>query len=246
MTKVNRTRAASAAKRTVRAKTKKVAAGKMKSRAQALKGKTPKFNYDADGKLNFDDVLTGAVRDINSRRKGSTTKEIETSIKSAKDVIDGLIKSTTEIFRIYCYVTLVNNLIESSLISHSLKIDLADISKKLIILDGRIGALGKLYPQEEEVIFTEALEIGTEIQNISEELYSEVVRSEEHALVIEEVLSRLAKEVEGVDDVNKQRFMVLQSIAYRYLAKVKEDIDRESAESSKAASEEQTPAEQQS
>jgi hypothetical protein len=223
---------ARANKRNARAKTKKVSANKARNTPSEVRKK--QFRGLMEGKrMEFDDVLSNAVRDINNRRQ--TTAEFT----SLQDVLEGLKKSTGEVFKLYSYITMVEALAKEGVIDFKLVIDLKAISVSLIDVDRRIQTLAKLVEaDEEDAVFTESLDLGTILSNFAEELYAEVERSETHALVIEESLSRLAKEVEGVDDATQQRFEVLQRFAYQYLGEVKAEIDSKNAEAIAA-----TPAE---
>lgn len=208
-----------ASKRNARAKAKKISANKGRTTPTQLNKKS--FRKSLLGEhYDFDQVLNNAVRDINNR------KEVAGEFTSITDVLDGLKKTTAEVFKLYSYITFVQALDKEGLIKHQLVIDIKAISISLISIDKRIQIVSKLIEaDEEETVFTEALDISTTLQNYSEELYAEVVRSEEHALTIEESLSRLAKDVEGIDDVNQQRYQVLQRFAYQYLTEVKDEID---------------------
>ena len=210
---------ARAAKRNARAKAKKISANKARTTPTQLDKKSYRRAF-GDSHLDFDQVLSNAVRDINQR------KQVAGEITSPIDVLKGLQKTAGEVFKLYSYITLVQALIEQKLIDHRLVIDLKAISLDLINIDGRVQNVAKLIEKdEEEVVFTEALDISTSLQNHAEELYAEVTRTEPHALVIEESLSRLAKEVEGINEPDAQRLEVLQSLAYQYLSKVKEEAD---------------------
>ena len=141
-------------------------------------------------------------------------------------MIVGLQKAAGEVFKLYSYITLVDALNEQKIIDQPLVIDLFAVSADLINIDKRIQNLVKLLQNDEEdAVVTECLEIGTTLSNYAEELYAEVSRAEKHALIIEETWTRLAKEIEGIDDPAQQRLEVLQSFAYQYLTKVKEEVD---------------------
>lgn len=212
---------ARATKRNARAKAKKISANKARTSPSQLDKRSFRRAFDGEH-LNFNQVLSNAVRDINQR------KQVAGEITSTLDVLRGLQKTAGEVFKLYSYVTLVQALVEQNVFEHRLVIDLKAISLDLINIDGRVQNVSKLIDKgEEEAVFTEALDISTSLQNHAEELYAEVTRSEPHALVIEESLSRLAKEVEGVDDSNAQRSEVLQTLAYQYLSKVKDEADIE-------------------
>lgn len=210
---------ARATKRNARAKAKKVSANKARTTPSELSKKSFRKAFTGD-RLEFDQVLANAVRDVNQR------KQVSSEITSPEDVVVGLQKTAGEVFKLYSYVTLVEALNEQKIIDHPLVVDLKGISADLINIDKRVQNVVKLVQAgEEETVFTESLDISTSLQNHAEELYAEVTRSEKHALIIEETLSRLAKDIEGIDDPAQQRVEVLQSFAYQYLTKVKEEID---------------------
>lgn len=210
---------ARATKRNARAKAKKISANKARTTPSELNKKS--FYKEFTGnRLEFDEVLANAVRDINKR------KEVSSEFNSPEEMIVGLQKAAGEVFKLYSYITLVQALNEQKIIDHPLVIDLFAISAELIAIDKRIQNLIKLLQSDEtDAVMTECLDIGTIISNYAEELYAEVSRAEKHALVIEETWSRLTEEIENIDDPAQQRLEVLQSLAYRYLTKVKEEID---------------------
>lgn len=211
---------ARADKRNARAKAKKLSNNRARS-SEKVKAQKAFDRLMTGDRLEFDQVLANAVRDVNQRKK------VDSDISSPQEVVEGLQKTAGEVFKLYCYVTLVQALNEQKIIDHPLVVDLKGISVDLIRIDQRVQNVVKLVNagDEEEAVFTEALDISNTLQNHAEELYAEVTRSEKHALVIEETLSRLAKDIEGIDDAAQQRLEVLQSLAYQYLAKVKEEID---------------------
>jgi hypothetical protein len=212
---------ARASKRNARAKAKKISANKARTAPSELRKKNFRSLLSGD-RLEFDQVLGNVVRDINHR------KQTEATFESIQDVLAGLKQNTTEVFKLYSYITLLNALIKEKLINFTLVVDLKAISIDLISIDKRIQTMAKLVDaDEEEAVLTEALDISNTLQNYAEELFAEVSRSETHALVIEEYISRLADEITGVDDVNQRRYQVLERIAYIYLGEVKEEIDRQ-------------------
>lgn len=213
------TKATRVDKRNARAKAKKISANKARTTPTVQNKKN--FHKTLRGsKLNFDQVLTNATRDINNR------KQVETTINSPADLLKGITQTTVEVFKIYSYITLVEALIRENVIQHSLVIDLKAVSLDLISIDKRVQRMAKLVEMgEEEAVFTEALDITTVLQNYSEELYAEVVRAGDHALVIEESLSRLSKEIEDGPDVKDPTITVLHNLAYQYLNKVKEESE---------------------
>lgn len=215
------TKATRVDKRNARAKAKKISANKARTTPSTQNKKN--FHKSLRGtKLNFDQVLTNATRDINNR------KQVETEINSTTDLLNGVTKTTVEVFKIYSYITLVEALIRENVIDHSLVIDLKAVSLDLIAIDKRVQRMAKLVEMgEEEAVFTEALDVTTTLQNYSEELYAEVVRAGDHALVIEESLTRLSKEIEDGPDVKDPAITVLHNLAYRYLNTVKEESEQD-------------------
>lgn len=210
---------ARATKRNARAKAKKVSANKARTTPSELNKKSFRKEFTGN-RLEFDQVLANAVRDVNKR------KEVSSEINSPEEMIVGLQKAAGEVFKLYSYITLVEALNEQKIIDHPLVIDLFVVSADLINIDKRIQHLVKLLQNDEEdAVVTECLDIGTTLSNYAEELYAEVSRAEKHALIIEETWARLAKEIEGIDDPAQQRLEVLQSFAYQYLTKVKEEVD---------------------
>lgn len=210
---------ARATKRNARAKAKKVSANKARTTPSELNKKSFRKEFTGN-RLEFDQVLANAVRDVNKR------KEVSSEINSPQEMIVGLQKAAGEVFKLYSYITLVEALNEQKIIDQPLVIDLFAVSADLINIDKRIQNLVKLLQNDEEdAVVTECLDIGTTLSNYAEELYAEVSRAEKHALIIEETWTRLAKEIEGIDDPAQQRLEVLQSFAYQYLTKVKEEVD---------------------
>lgn len=204
-------------KRNARAKAKKIAGNKSRVTPSELRKKSFRRSMSGD-KLEFDQVLANAVRQIN--KGDETPSEFET----IEDLLQGIKKTASEVFKLYSYVTLVQALIKEGMIEDQLVVDLKKISLDLINIDKRVQNVVALISQgSENEAGTECLDIGTSLVNYSEELYAEIVRSEKHALIIEETLSRLAKDVEGTTDGNQQRSQVLESIAYQYLIEVKEE-----------------------
>lgn len=205
---------ARSAKRNARAKSKKTSSAKAKVAPKALKDKSFRKKFgSAFGNADFDQILSRAVKDIN---KG--TNELETSIKNPTDMVVGLKKNIGELFKLYAYVTLIDKLHKESIISSGITMDLRNISLSLIDIDRRVIQMGKLLESnEEEAVVTEALEIGTLLQQYSEELHTEVMAAEPNALDIEESLDKLANEFDPNGEINLVRKTVLQNNAYQYL-----------------------------
>lgn len=219
-----------ALKRNARAKAKSISIAKGRNAPAAVADRESRRLARALGgtKLNFDDVLTNAVRQVN---KGTN---VEGEFKSPQEMLEGLKRNIGEVFKLYSYVAFVEALKNKQAFEHKLVIDIENISLSLIDIDRRFSHLDALLAaDEEDAVMTEALDIGIQIQNISEELYSEIVRSEKYALIIEEAMDRLAEEVTDVTDVNQKRNRVLSTIAYQLLSEVQiKNTKKEESESS--------------
>ncbi|AEV89529.1 hypothetical protein OBP_092 [Pseudomonas phage OBP] len=214
-----------AVKRNARAKAKRTSIARGKATPAALQQKKMNKLFDVIGdRPDFDNVLEHAMKQV---RKGKVEKS---SFKDSSELLDGLKKMTGEVFRMYCYITLVNEMINKQVIVDEIKVDLPGITRKLLEIDNRIGQLVYLTENRTEMedkfgegsdlyINTESLDMGTTLQTFADILYEEVARFEPHSLVFEETLSRLADgEAEG--DENQRRFKVLQTIAYAYMADI--------------------------
>jgi flagellar hook-basal body complex protein FliE len=208
---------ARAAKRNARSKAKASSATKARQAPAAVQKKKFKAAMKKHGlnNMSFDQVLGNAVRDVNNRKKVE-----ESDIKSIDDVLTGLSKSTTEVFRLYSYITFAEAMAEKGLFEYAPTINLDEISLSLMSIDSRVSVMKQLdQVEQEDEIFTEALDLSVIISNHSEELYAEVTLLETKAIEIEETLTKLASEEEG-KDINVARAEVLQSIAYKRLADV--------------------------
>lgn len=215
-----------AAKRNARAKTKRTEAARGKQTPSALQQKKVNKLFDRIGKRpDFDTVFGEAMRQV----KAGKVKQ--GPIKDSSELVDGLKKMAGEVFRMYSYITLTNELIRKSLIEDTIKIDLPGMTRELLDIDNRIGQLIYLVSNKQDMedkfgegsdlyIQTESLDIGTILHSFSDILYEEISRLEPHTLVSEEALSRLSDEIEG-DDENQRRYAVLQRIAYAYMAEIK-------------------------
>lgn len=230
-----------AAKRTARAKTKAVSASKAKAAPRAVQQRKMRAAIKIDGRVSgFDTVLEQAVIDANSGKKAVS------EFKNTVELVAGMKKAVSEVFKLYCYVTLAHSLIEKGIITDTLNIDLPVVSRVLMDFDRRIGILDYLNqaPEGERtpgVIETEALDIGTSLTTVSEELYNAVVLLEPHSLVIEDTITRLAEEVEE-GSPNDKRLKVLQTLAYKYLAELI-TADKAAEEAAAPAEEVEAPAE---
>ncbi|UQT03454.1 hypothetical protein YUBABA_02520 [Serratia phage vB_SmaM-Yubaba] len=226
---------AKAAKRTARAKAKAKSVAKAKATPQAIKHRQLRGALNADGRIaDFDTVLENAVLDINKR------KQVQSEFKNSTDMIKGIKEAIGQVFKLYCYVTLGKTLADSGAMQHEVQIPLDDISRVLMNFDSRIGRLEYMNQTPEDqrddvAIETEAFDIGTNLANISEDLYGEVARMEKHSLIMEEAISRMSLEItEGSPE--ERRMRALQAVAYKYLAELKlhdakvEKEQREAAE----------------
>ncbi|QGH71929.1 hypothetical protein N1M2_66 [Klebsiella phage N1M2] len=209
-----------AAKRNARAKAKAKSVAKAKACPQAIQQRKLRGALGADGRIaDFDTVLEKAVLDIN---KG---KKVTSEFKTTTDMIAGIKEAIGQVFKLYCYVTLGKTLADAGAMEHQVTIPIDDISRVLMNFDSRIGRLEFMdkTPVEERdnvAIETEALDIGTNLASISEDLYGEVARMETHSLIMEEAISRMALEItEG--EPEQRRMAALQAVAYKYLAELK-------------------------
>lgn len=159
------------------------------------------------------DLLEQVVRDA-KMGKGA---DKELMFKDDSEMIAGIKSAVGEVFKLYSYITLANHLIEKALINHTLSIDLKQVSVDLMAIDSRFSRLSLLAPEEMAV---DVLEMATEIGNITELLYGEVMKLEEYSLTMEEVITTLSNEVEGDASVDSKRISVLSAIAYKYLHEV--------------------------
>lgn len=214
-----------AAKRNARAKSKRESVARGKQTPSALKQKQANKLFDRIGtRPDFDKVVSEALRQAKS---GNVPKS---DLKNSADVLAGLKKMTGEVFKMYCYITLVNEMIKKQVIVEDIKFDLPGMTLELMDIDNRIGQMVYLLQNKADMeakfgdgadffISTESMEIATIVQNFSDILYEEIARLEPHSLVIEETLSRLAEDVQEEND-NARRFKVLQNVAYAYMAEV--------------------------
>lgn len=227
-----------AVKRNARAKTKREQVARAKATPQAIKQRKVRALLAANGGMpDFDATLQNAVMDI---KKG---KQVESEFKNTTDMVEGLKRAVGEVFKLYCYVTLADYLIKANAIQHELTIDLDEASRVLMSFDTRIGTIMFMNqdpePEQEMAIQTEALDIGTSLTQISEMLYQEVVRLENHGPVMEDTIARLSNEVgEEVTDPALRYTKALQAVAYDYLHHlVLRDKEVEQAQATAVASE---------
>ena len=181
---------------------------------------------DQPGGMDFDNVLNNAVRQIN---KGNVASGA--SYNSSDDMLTGVKKAASELFKMYSYLTLVAFMVNKKVIEHTFKIDLDEMSLNLMAMDNKVSRLMMLIHDpdtDEGVVATEALDIGTDLQNYADVLYNEIANLEEHSLVIEETINRLSTEVDEADPT-KARFKVLETLAYQKLAEVKLAQDAKAA-----------------
>ena len=225
-----------AAKRNARAKAKATSANKAKQSPMGVaQRKMRGINLSAGN--NFDAVLNQAVRQIN---KGGDVGSAP-QFNSTKEVMDGIVKAAGETFKMFCYNAVTKELADSGAIDYNFRIDLNLIGEGMMNIDNRVTRLRAYMnsPEMDEAAFgTEALEIGTLIHAFADELYEEVARMDEHSLVIEETISRLAAELsEGTEAERRAR--VLTTTAYKLLAAIKLQLTPEqvNAENSEKAEE---------
>lgn len=208
---------AKANKRNARAKVKRAAVAKGRAAPQAIKQRKMRNLIGQGSKIpNFDAALESAVFDM---KKG---KAVESEFKDTSDMIAGIKKAVGEVFKLYCYVTLADYLIKAKAIDHELSVPLDDISRVLMNFDSRIGVIEFMNqnpdPEDEIAIQTEAFDIGTNLAQISEDLYQEVARLETFGPLMEETIGRLANEVPAeVTDAGARYTQALQAVAYDYL-----------------------------
>lgn len=207
-----------AAKRNARAKAKRISANKGRAAPKAVANRETRRLARRLGSyhMDFDSVLNNAMRDINSG-KGN----LDTTINSPTEMVEGLKRNIGEVFKFFSYVVLLKGMVEKKIIEHTLVIDLKPIALDLIDIDSRVSRLMPLLAaNEEEAVVTECLDIATAIQNYADALYAEIERAEPHSLVIEETISTLGTEVEGDPSPAERSAKVLNALAYNYLATV--------------------------
>lgn len=208
------------AKRNARAKQKRQQVARGKTAPQALKQRKMRQLLNANGSIpDFDATLANAVMDI---KKGKT---VDSEFKNTTEMLDGLTRAVSEVFKLYCYVALANYLIEAGAIQHELTIDLEEASRVLMNFDTRIGTIRFMNNEPDEetemAIQTEALDIGTHLGQISEMLYQEVARLEVHGPVMEDTIARLSNEVpEEVTSPAARYSKALEAVAHDYLYKL--------------------------
>ena len=224
----------SAAKRNARAKAKATSAAKAKNTPMGIAKKKMR-GLNIGGQNNFDDVLNQAVRQIGKGNNGSGV-----TFNSTQDVLDGIVKAAGETFKLFSYCAVAKELADEGAIQHNFRADLTLLGQAMMVIDNRVTTLMAYMKGEdadEGVFGTEALDIGTQIQNIADELYEEMTRMDEHSLVIEETIARLAGEITDGEE-SERRARVLTRIAYKLLAAIKLDMTPAQVED-----EDNTPAE---
>lgn len=229
-----------AAKRNARSKAKAVSANKAKQAPMSV-AKRKMRGINLNGANNFDAVLEQAVRQIN---KGGNVGS-QPQFNSTKEVMDGIVKAAGETFKMFCYNAVAKELADSGAIEHNFRIDLNLIGEGMMKVDNRVTRLRAYMNQpdmDEGAFGTEALEIGTLIHAFADELYDEVTRMDEHSLIIEETIARLAAELpEGTD--TERRARVLTTTAYKLLAAIRlqlspEQVDAENSEKAESVEQE--------
>lgn len=203
-----------AAKRNSRAKAVQKSANRNQHSRSGKAEKLIRALRNQSGHPDFDNVLQQAVHGINKGIKDGKTEEVTFNTK--EELMAGIKKAVSEVFKLYSYVTVAQQLIDNGAIEHTIAMDLYAQSLNLVSLDKRISRMDLL--ADEQAWQVEALEIGTLLEAYSDNIYKEVARLEPHGLILEETINRLAEEVEEGDAANKRR-IVLESVAYSYLHK---------------------------
>lgn len=209
----------SAAKRNARSKAKAVSAAKGKNAPMGVARKKMRGLNINGGGNNFNAVLDQAVRQIN---KGGNVGS-GPQFNSTSEVIAGIVKAAGETFKMFCYAAVAKELADEGAIEHNFRADISTIGEGMMLVDNRVTRLRYFLesPEFDEGAFgTEALEIGTIIHGMADELYEEVARMDEHSLVIEETISRLASELPEGEEAER-RAKVLSACAYKLLAAIK-------------------------
>lgn len=207
----------SAAKRNARAKAKAASAAKAKNTPMG-QAKRKMRGLTIGGQNDFSDVLNQAVHQIN---KGDNVSG--PAFKSTAEAMDGIIKAAGESFKLFCYNAVAKELIDEGAIRHTMKLDIEGVAAAMMDIDNRVSVLRAymLSPEcDEGVVSTEMLDIGTQIQNKSDEMYNEIIAMETHSLVVEDTINRLAAEQEEGSE-HERRAKVLTAIGYKLLASVK-------------------------
>lgn len=206
-----------AAKRNARAKAKRVSNAKARNTPTAItnRGRNRSANKLDGFSLEFDRLLDEAVKRINQRPE----ELLDTEIKNPQDMVVALGKTTGETFKLFSYVALVNSLIESKAIDHQLEMNLAEVGNEMVEIDRRIGATVQLLDLDEEALAVEALDLGTKISSIANQLYQEVERAEPFAFIIEETLAKYAAKITDKETQEERNADALQAFAYEFLVK---------------------------
>lgn len=119
------------------------------------------------------------------------------NVLDEKELIINTRKATTEVYRLFSYVSMGEALIKHGRIEHTIEIDIDDCAKRLVELDQRVQRLTPMQEiaDEEGVFALELMETGEELHKLGTELYDEVTRLEPHALVLDTYLSQAAHTV---------------------------------------------------
>jgi len=228
-----------AAKRNARAKAKRVSNAKARNAPSAVisRDRRRKANKLGGFSMEFDRLLDEAVKRINEHPQ----ELLDTEIKNPQDMVAALGKTTSETFKLFSYVALVDSLIESKAIDHQLEVNLAEVGNEMVEIDRRIGATVQLLNVDEEALAVEALDLGTKISSIANQLYQEVERAEPFAFIIEETLAKYAARITDKETQEERNADALQAFAYKFLVKnviqpkLESDVESETAEETAAA-----------
>lgn len=141
------------------------------------------------------------------------------------ELVENTRKATTEVYRLFSYISMGEALIRHGRIEHTIGINIDEYAKRIVELDRRVQRLTPLKDivQEEEVFAFELMDIGESLQTLAEELYAEVTRMEPHALVLEAYLEQAAHTLISNDtkvtDKAVATNQVLEAMAFAHIGK---------------------------
>lgn len=131
-------------------------------------------------------------------------------------------KAIGEVYKLFSYVTLAERLDTQKFIVHEFKCDLDRITNELIEIDRQVLRLPKLAEVDLESFTIEVLDIGGYVENLADQLYSEIESLEKHGVIIEERLNKAAHDFQiSHPEVTEQdaRLVIMETITQERINK---------------------------
>jgi hypothetical protein len=134
-------------------------------------------------------------------------------------------KAVGEVYKLFSYVTLAERLVQEKAFVHEFACDLDRVTNELIEIDRQVMRLPKLAEIDLESFTIDMLDIGGYVENLADQLYTEIEALEKHSFVIEDRLNKAAHDFQvSHPEVTEQdaRLVIMETISQERVNKFRQ------------------------